>query len=393
MASRVSLAELIDADIPVRPDEAVAILREVCRQHASGELRGIPNASVIRLTPAGQVLIEGPMSRDQDAVRAAAALLGELLPGFQTPGGFKVPGGLRLVLARATRSIDLPPFESVAEFCAALERFASTDPAETVRHLFAEWRSRQTPAPPEPDRELTISDVRRARRATGLPLEDVAQASGIPAVKLRELEWGYVRNWHVNDASRDDLRRYARAAGLDEELVLSVAWPLIESGDAGPMVEVVPSPRATDGPDWGLVPVAPRDAVPVARPLPPRESVASQYRWLLALAAAILLVATAMAIGWERASPVTNLDLEARRTEATDDRRPAADSPVATAGAETAAATEPPVRDARHASLVKPLPRAGTAVTPTRRTKARPAAQPPQKKSFFKRELFRIVIK
>ena len=63
MPGRVSLAELIDSDIPVRPDEAVAILREVCRQYAAGALRGIPNPTVIRLTPEGTVLVEGPVSR------------------------------------------------------------------------------------------------------------------------------------------------------------------------------------------------------------------------------------------------------------------------------------------------------------------------------------------
>src|SRR5437763_6148238 len=109
MPSRVSLAELIDNNVPLRPDEAVAVLREVCRQYSSGHLHGIPNATVIRLTPDGGVAVEGPVSRDQDPIRAAATLLTDLLPGFETPTGFKVPGGLRLVIARAMRTIDLPP--------------------------------------------------------------------------------------------------------------------------------------------------------------------------------------------------------------------------------------------------------------------------------------------
>lgn len=392
MPTRVSLAELIDADVSLRPDEAVAIVRDVCRQHADGDLRGIPNAAVIRLTPEGRILVEGPMSRDQDAVPAAAALLSELLPGFQTPTGFKVPGGLRLVLARATRTIDLPPFANVGEFCAALERFAAADPAETARRLFAEWSSRRVPiAAPEPDRELTISDVRRARRATGLSLEDVAQACGIPAAKLRELEWGYVRNWHVNEDSREDLRRYARATGLDEELVLSVAWPLIETADAGPIIDVTPSAPVSEN-TWALVPVARRDPAPLAWPVRTRDPLVTRHRWLLALAAAIVLVATVIAMGWQRGVPPTTV--EARRAEVADERpaRPAPDGPVATTGAD---ATETPLEnDARHASLVKPLPRAAApaAARPQRR-KAHPAPQQAPRKSFFKRELFRIVFK
>src|SRR5215831_8214755 len=146
MSSRVSLAELIDSDVPVRPDEAVAILREVCRQYSSGGLRGIPNATVIRLTPDGQVVIEGPVSRDQAVVPAAAALLSELLPGFDTPTGFKVPGGLRLVLARATRTLDLPPFTGVDDLSAALARFAAPDLGDTARALFRSWSARRAVA-------------------------------------------------------------------------------------------------------------------------------------------------------------------------------------------------------------------------------------------------------
>ena len=48
MTTRVSLAELAAADIPLRPDEAVAIIAEICRQYASGRLPGIPSAGVIR---------------------------------------------------------------------------------------------------------------------------------------------------------------------------------------------------------------------------------------------------------------------------------------------------------------------------------------------------------
>ena len=56
MTTRVSLAELAAADIPLRPDEAVAIIAEICRQYASGRLPGIPSAGVIRLTSDGAVV-------------------------------------------------------------------------------------------------------------------------------------------------------------------------------------------------------------------------------------------------------------------------------------------------------------------------------------------------
>jgi hypothetical protein len=385
MPTRVSLAELIDSDVPLRPDEAVAIVREVCRQHAEGTLRGIPNATVIRLTPDGRIVIEGPVNRDLDPISAAAALLTDLLPGFHSPTGFKVPGGLRLVLARATRTLDLPPFADVAEFCASLERFATADLAVTVRHLFTSWSSRRAVAA-APGHELTISDVRRARRATGVSLEEIAQAIAIPATRLRELEWGYLRNWPSDERGRDDLRRYARAAAVDEEVVLAVAWPLVESSacepvvESGPMAPVVAPAR--DDHEWALVPAAAGAARPLQWRARSTESFLASHRWLLALAAAVVLVIAVLAISWERAAQPLPV-VEGRR-------EPIAETgPVATAG------SEPPAITARTAVAGK-----APAAHP-RATKAKPrsAAQPQQqpqaqpRRSFFKRELFRIVIK
>ncbi len=40
---------------------------------------------------------------------------------------------------------------------------------------------------------LSVSDVRRARRDTGLSLEEVSKRSRIPVSMLRQLEWGYLR--------------------------------------------------------------------------------------------------------------------------------------------------------------------------------------------------------
>ena len=60
---------------------------------------------------------------------------------------------------------------------------------------------------------LTISDIRRARRATGLTLAEISERSHISIRLLRELEWGYLRNWPGSDAGRHQLVRYAHAAG------------------------------------------------------------------------------------------------------------------------------------------------------------------------------------
>lgn len=392
MQRRISLAELIDADVPLRPDEAVAIMRDVCRQYAAGVLRGIPNATVIRLTPDGQIVVEGPVSRDQSPVPAAGALLAELLPGYDSAAGFKVPGGLRLVLARATHTIDLPPFAGVGEFCAALERFAAPDLGTVVRGLFQAWQSRQAVlAGPHHASELTISDIRRARRATGLSLEDVAQAAAVPASQLRELEWGYVRNWRADDEGRDQLRRYARAAGLDEDLVVSIAWPMMAEAAVAPVAEP-PRPAAVT---WALVPAGPREIAPLQRPQQVTKwSMLAGGPWLLAIASTILLVAGVIAAGFFERPAVRRAAEEPRTALATE---PSATAPVATTVAAAPLVDDEPsvatparyvAGDARRASLDRP-----TAVPRSRTQKGKSRPAPPQRRSFFKRELLRIVIR
>lgn len=395
MSSRVSLAELIDSDVPLRPDGAVAVLREVCRQYVAGDLHGIPNATVIRLTPDGGVVVEGPVNRDHDPVTAAATLLTDLLPGFETPTGFQVPGGLRLVIARAMRAIDLPPFSGIAEFSEALSRFSAPDLGETVGGLFRAWTARHAVSPESPPgREVTISDIRRARRATGLSLEDVARACGVPVWRLRELEWGYMRNWTADDRGRRDLGAYARAAGLDTTLVVDVAWPLLESTEAvpAPAIESVFVPESVPAESWTLVPTLPLD---IAAPLPWRTSAAERtkraiperYRWVLALAAAAIIAISAIATGWERPlSPVAAV--EAAKVQSEPPVTGPADDPLNVRSTPDARPTleAPRMKNIRPASYVSPA----AARIHTVKAKPRPA---PQHKSFLKRLLFRIVLK
>jgi len=375
MQTRVSVAELIDNDVPLRPEEAVSIVCDVCRQHASGEIRGIPNPTVIRLTSDGAIVIEGPVSQDHSAVPAAAALLNDLLAGFHTANGFKISGGLRLILARASGTLDVPPFSGPAELGAALERFAAPDLADVVRTLFRSWAARQearTDAGTPP--ALTISDIRRARRATGLTLEDVSRSSGLPAEQLRELEWGYVRQWTADAAGRDALARYARAAGLDEDLVVSVAWPLIESEAGSAAADVEEPPQAAG---WALVPAAPQALIPARQPSRVPAPSFLRHRWAIALAAAVLLVAVALWTEWDVPRPAPPAQRPVVRLDVQRDVPP----PPSTAA----------FAEARPASYVQPA-------SPDRPVNARARKPAPQKsrsahRSFFQREILRIVIR
>jgi hypothetical protein len=57
------------------------------------------------------------------------------------------------------------------------------------------------------DEPLTVSDIRRARRATGVRLDVIADRSRIALPLLRQLEWGYLLNWPVGQEGRAQLAR------------------------------------------------------------------------------------------------------------------------------------------------------------------------------------------
>jgi hypothetical protein len=200
----------------------------------------VPSAQVVRVCSSGAITVEGPVAADGHELGRAAHLLESLLPGFAAP--VRVPGALRLIIARALGTLDLPPYASLHEFAEALDRFAAPDPEECMRALLdrrgesavgrRQLRGEVAPAVAatgsEDPRAITISDIRRARRATGLTLADISAQTRIPAPLLCELEWGYLANWPASPAVRRHIVSYARAAGLDDQLVVRTVWPLFE---------------------------------------------------------------------------------------------------------------------------------------------------------------------
>jgi hypothetical protein len=193
----------------------------------------------VRLCPSGTITVEGPVAADEHEVARAAHLLETLLPSFQI--GARVPGALRLIVARGLGTLDLPPFDSLQAFADALSRFAAADVEECIRALMVSQPERSrlpesdaqivnspSVVGSEQDRAITISDIRRARRATGLTLVDISARIRIPAPLLCELEWGYLDNWPATPAVRRHIVSYARAAGLDDQLVVRTVWPLFE---------------------------------------------------------------------------------------------------------------------------------------------------------------------
>src|ERR1051325_9606840 len=123
MAS-VSLAELAAAE-PLRPVQAVTIVHEIITRIAAGTIAGVPSPQIIRLFADGRMTVEGPIAADAHTVSHAAHLLSTLLPGFDMRSQERVPGALRLVIARGSRTLDVPAYRSIEAFAADLARFTA----------------------------------------------------------------------------------------------------------------------------------------------------------------------------------------------------------------------------------------------------------------------------
>ena len=197
MTNRVSLAEIASADIRLRPAEAVAIVAETCRQYLAGVLVGVPSAGVIRLLEDGGITIEGPVSASSDDVVRAGKLLNALLPGFETAPEYRASGALRLLIARATGTLDLPPFASLEDFTVALARFTTLDGREAAASLFRAWADAERAKRPvpsfvaEPQPEKT--SVPALNRWAGV-------AAAVALLALSATAGWYWAEWRMNQA-------------------------------------------------------------------------------------------------------------------------------------------------------------------------------------------------
>ena len=347
MSSRPTSVPLLElaAAAPFESLEGVTIVREVLRRVMEDDLPGVPSAHVIRLSHSGELTIEGPIAANGSPVRRAAQLLETLLPPFDA----HMPGALRLTVRRALGAPDLAPFSSLEGFADALSRFAAIDPAECLRQVVAsrpgdgDTRGFVESAA-TPEEALTVSDIRRARRATGVPLAEISRRCQVSTHLLRQLEWGYLANWPASHTGRRLIIGYARAAGLDEELVTRTVWPLLDESveSRGLRVEDFPSP----GPVVIAVPVESVSPVATSTSLarierlqpPPR-------RWDARRVVAVMTIPALLAIGaapavWEHSAARRDAVRQAAQTR--QPQRAAARADVQLPAMKTEAATALP---------------------------------------------------
>ena len=93
--------------------------------------------------------------------------------------------------------------------------------------------------------ERILGEIRDARIANGVELEQVAVRSRVPLALVEALERGELSRWPRALYGRTQLVRYARAAGLDPDWVVNAVMPLLEEEPVP--VDVVPNPQHGSG--------------------------------------------------------------------------------------------------------------------------------------------------
>lgn len=322
--------------------------------------RGIPALSGVRLTEDGSVVVEGcaAVSGGRDAAEYAR-LLNQMLPQ-------RAPGALRLAIARAVGGGELPSFASADDFFDIVQRFIEGEPRDIIGSLWREARRRSVASGAPED----ISDVRRARRASKVPLAQIAELTSLPLAILRQIEWGDFREWRNSHWAARAASEYAEAAGLDVDRVTAI----IERERQEQL---------------GLLSNDSIRALPAAPPTPGRSR---RWHWVAVAAALVVggVGATLVPLGERRELMPSTL-----RRAALPPKQPAdaptvsvfqeqADEPDASMAAEERseppareAVSEPPTREAARAEPMPAHPGARTAAESTR-----PVATPAVARAF-----------
>jgi len=167
---RISLAELLRADVVLRPEEALAIAQQLIhRSSASDPPPSRPNALPPGPPTPANVFLDGdgsvscPGCEATLAVSEVAIFLQGILPSMPS----HIVGSVRYLVARALLEVDAPPFDSLKDFSHALARHERGDREEVVRRLLDRARSdilARTGEAALVDRRRTVPGIAELRR-------------------------------------------------------------------------------------------------------------------------------------------------------------------------------------------------------------------------------------
>ena len=249
--AHLTFADLIARRVPLAASEAAALTLAVARlmdlRRASGQSVRLPDDEWILLSSNGEVsIVEVHGALEGDETASLSALLRRLLrldERLRAGQHEIVPGGLLIVLARNLGYIHLPA-TGPAAFRAALERFASADPA-VLSGVF--WRAASAgrdarPLPPVLVRQSIDARTRNERRQQGASTTDLRRALRDLEQELFELRGRFAAGGARIHRQPVSLRRGAAAAALAVGFVgaLAVAALALTGGTADNAVTARP---------------------------------------------------------------------------------------------------------------------------------------------------------
>jgi hypothetical protein len=214
---RVTVRQLRAGGCDLHADEAVAAVLSIgralqwqCVPPAADDLVFCSDGRV-----AGSA-VEARPAMAADFARLLHALLPE--PGTQREG--RVPGGVRVLVARALGASTLPPVVDAAAFGRSLERFAPEPLEHLVAGLVVRW-AEQVAHGPEPSPRTDVLPDRRAARCRISQLRADLLEADLDRYALRRRLAGHASDSSGPPAPPD--RPGAAAAGRARTNVL--AWP------------------------------------------------------------------------------------------------------------------------------------------------------------------------
>ena len=303
----VSISQLLEEHIWVRPHEAVSLARRLWdvlpgddRLMALLESidRPIDILRWLELDATGRLKLTAPgvdrvqaapvssrsrwESQPTNIVRLLGRTLDLLLPLPDAPPSYRVPERLRAHVRRALQATipadvasgtddDIRPFRSVEEFLGVLRPFETGDGQSALADLYARWEAchqlslagatvrasaaddesrlaRFAPTAAAADRDRTVFDsIRRVRETVGVSVNEIGKRSKIPLELLEQFERGELTNWPKGLFGRQYVREYAREAGLDPDALLQLIAPKLTPDESLDFIRATWKSAAEEG--------------------------------------------------------------------------------------------------------------------------------------------------
>jgi hypothetical protein len=161
MDTTMTLEELRRRNVEIDAHEAVAIAQKLICEPGSNEDAHAPYGPLSLDTIA--IDGDGTVHCRRTAATPSALEVGIVLEGLLAEGMSDVPGELRYLVSRALLEVEAPPFDSLQEFSADIERFEQGNRTAVIASLY----QRAARSDPDRDSHYPASGTRRERRHHG----------------------------------------------------------------------------------------------------------------------------------------------------------------------------------------------------------------------------------